>query len=105
MSENDYAKILSKNIKFYMEKYEMNQAELARRLNVSATMVSYWLKGEYSPRMDKIDAMCEMFHCKRADLAEEHEEGTQILYFGGNRYELPPEILNAVITMIDQYKK
>ena len=49
----------------------MTQAELAKRLGVGTTSVSNWCKGLKSPRMDKVDRMCEIFDCRRSDLMED----------------------------------
>ncbi|MCI8400937.1 MAG: helix-turn-helix transcriptional regulator [Lachnospiraceae bacterium] len=61
-------------MRYYLAKYEITQAELARRLNVGTTSVYNWCNGIKSPRMDKIDAMCGLFHCRRSDLIEEKED-------------------------------
>lgn len=68
MSESDFNKIVSSNIKRYMAKCELTQDELAKRLNASQPAVSGWCNGTKTPRMDKVDAMCKIFNCKRSDL-------------------------------------
>lgn len=78
MSEQEFMKIFSTNLKEYMAKYEMSNADLAKRLGVSATSVTNWTTGQKVPRMDKVDAMCRIFNCKRTDLMEEHAEGYYI---------------------------
>ncbi len=78
MSEQEFTKVFSTNLKEYMAKYEMSNADLAKRLGVSATSVTNWTTGQKAPRMDKVDAMCRIFKCKRADLMEEHTEGYYI---------------------------
>ena len=74
MSEQEFMKIFSTNLKRYMAQYEMNNVELAKRLGVSTTSVSNWTTGSKVPRMDKVDAMCKIFNCKRSDLMEEYSE-------------------------------
>lgn len=59
---------IAANIKNYMEVLDINQTELAKRLGCSNTTVSMWIVGDSTPRMDKIDKMCEIFHCNRDDL-------------------------------------
>ena len=54
-----------------MGKYEITQLELSKRLGVGTTSVYNWCNGIKTPRMDKVDAMCEIFHCKRSDLMED----------------------------------
>lgn len=52
----------------------MSQADLAKKLGVGTTSVYNWCNGIKTPRMDKVDAMCDLFHCKRSDLIEDKPE-------------------------------
>ena len=74
MSEAEFNIVFSKRLKYYLAKYNMTQLDLAKKLNVGTTTVSNWCNGLKSPRMGKVDAMCEIFHCKRSDLMEERPE-------------------------------
>ena len=74
MSSKEFNDIFSKRLKQYLEAYEMSQAELAKRLSVSPTAVNNWCLGIKSPRMDKVDAMCQIFHCNRSDLIMDKDE-------------------------------
>ena len=74
MSEQEFNKIFSKRLKYFLQQYNMSQSELASRLGVSPQSVTNWCKGIKSPRMDKIDAMCKFFNIKRSDLMEEQKE-------------------------------
>ena len=49
----------------------MTQADLAHKLGVSTASVTYWIRGVKSPRMDKVDAMCKIFGCKRSDFMDD----------------------------------
>lgn len=62
---------IAANIKNYMSVLGINQLELAERLGCSNTTVSMWIVGDATPRMPKIDKMCEIFHCTRDDLVGE----------------------------------
>lgn len=77
MSESEFNAIFSKRLKYFLNKYEMTQSELAKRLGVSTQSVTNWCKGAKSPRMDKVDAMCEIFHCKRSDFMEDEDFDTK----------------------------
>ena len=68
--ESHYNKIFSKNLNHYLQLYKISQAELAKRLSVSTASVSYWCKGLKAPRMDKVDLLCDIFHCSRSDLMD-----------------------------------
>lgn len=74
MQEKDFNEVFSKRLRYFLYRYDMTQIELANRLNVSATSVYNWYNGIKVPRMSKIDAMCEIFNCKRSDLIEEKAE-------------------------------
>ena len=71
MPEQDFNAIFSKRLRYYLNQYGMTQAELAKKLGVGTTSVYNWCNGIKTPRMDKVDAMCDLFHCKRSDLMEE----------------------------------
>ena len=71
MSEKSFNDIFSFNLRRFLSLNNMTQLELAKKLGVGTTSVSNWCKGLKTPRMDKVDAMCEIFHCKRRDLMEE----------------------------------
>lgn len=82
MSEKEFNEIFSRKLRFYLDMNDMSQRELAKYLGVSTAAVSQWCTGIKTPRMDKIDAMCELFGCKRADFYEEP---------GNDTYYLNPE--------------
>lgn len=73
MSEADFNKVFSRRLNYYLDKYGMTQLELSKKLNVGTTSVSNWCRGEKTPRMDKVDAMCRIFNCKRSDLMMDNE--------------------------------
>lgn len=81
MSEQEFNILFSKNLRFYLNKYDMTQSELAKRLGVSTQSVTNWCKGAKSPRMDKVDAMCEIFHCRRSNLMEDKSEFQDDSYY------------------------
>lgn len=85
MSEKEFNQIFSKRLRFYLSKYEMTQLELSKLLGVGTTSVYNWCSGLKTPRMDKVDKMCQIFHCKRSDLIEDKEEQKN------NDYYLNPE--------------
>lgn len=70
--ETYYNRIFSKNLNYYLTINNITQAELAKKLCVSTASVSYWCKGQKSPRMDKVDSLCSIFRCTRSDLMDEH---------------------------------
>lgn len=71
MPEQEYNRVFARNLNNMLNRMEMSQADLANRLGVSPAAVSNWCRGEKTPRMDKVDTMCALFHCRRSDLLEE----------------------------------
>ncbi len=71
MPEREFNEIFSYRLKQFLASYNMTQADLAKRLGVGTTTVSDWVNGRKSPRMSKVDAMCEIFNCKRSDFIED----------------------------------
>jgi len=93
MSETEFNQVFSKRLKYYLEYYGISQADLARRLNVGTTSVSNWVNGIKTPRMNKVDMMCEIFHCKRSDLIS--EESTEEYYIDPETAALAQEIKDS----------
>lgn len=69
--EKDTNAQLSKNLKYFLERNNITQAEFASKMGVSTATTNYWVKGIKAPRMDKIDKMCKIFNCSRSDLLED----------------------------------
>ena len=56
------------NLKKYLKEKKKTQKELADYLEVTPAIVSYYIKGIYSPRMDKIDKITKFLGIERSDL-------------------------------------
>lgn len=124
MDELGFALIFAKNLKRYMEKYELTQVELASRLDVSTVTIYNWLNGIKIPRMDKVDAMCKIFNCSREDMItdldnvqEGYYNDTEVQQLAQEVYENPElklvfnatrgmsvEDIQTVVRMIRAYK-
>lgn len=72
MSDSDYGKIISKNLKRIMYEHEKTQADISKDLKISKATVSSWVTGSRVPRMDKIDMLCSYFNVSRYDIMEDH---------------------------------
>ena len=81
MPEQEFNAVFSKRLRHYLNKFDMTQAELAKKLGVGTTSVYNWCNGIKTPRMDKVDAMCDLFHCNRSDLIEDKSEETNNYYY------------------------
>ena len=74
MSSDEYGRIVSKNLRRIAIENDKQQSDVAKDLGLSKATVSSWFNGTRVPRMDKIDALCKYFHCKRSDIIEEFTE-------------------------------
>lgn len=63
--------VFANNLKYYLEKNERTQKELAQIIKVSQGTVCDWIKGRTYPRMDKVEAIAEYFRIEKSDLIEE----------------------------------
>lgn len=68
MNETEFNKIFAAKLKYYLARNDMTQIELAEKLNTSKTSVYNWCSGLKTPRMDKVDKMCEIFGITRSAL-------------------------------------
>lgn len=74
MSENDYKKIFSKNLRYYMDKNNKKQSDLITDLGFSSSTISNWCTGEKLPRMDKVQILADYFNINKSDLLEDKED-------------------------------
>ena len=85
MSEKNFNDIFAKRLRYYLKINGMTQLELSKKLGVGTTSVYNWCNGIKIPRMNKIEAMCELFQCKRSDLMEDkHDLDDNGLYYLNN---------------------
>lgn len=78
MSEREFNQIFSERLRYYLKENDMTQLELSKRLGVGTTSVYNWCNGIKTPRMDKVDAMCKIFNCKRSDLMEDKSKEPEL---------------------------
>lgn len=68
MDEQNFNKMFGGRLLKYLQLRDKNQADLAKAINVSKTSVSNWCKGLKTPRMDKVDMICDYLMINRSDL-------------------------------------
>lgn len=76
MSENDYKRIFSRNLKKYMALNGKEQIDLINDLNLNKSAVSTWCNGTRLPRMDKVQLLADYFRIEKSDLIEEKTDTT-----------------------------
>lgn len=65
--------VFRENLNRYFIKKGCTQKELATFIGVSPATINEWLKGRKSPRMNKVDKLCDFFACNRSDLMEKFD--------------------------------
>ena len=55
MTEQNYAKIIAKNLRDIMAQHDITQSELSEILGINKSTLSSWMNGTRIMRMDKID--------------------------------------------------
>jgi transcriptional regulator with XRE-family HTH domain len=80
MGTQEYAKIISKNLKEIAYKNGKTQADIARDLKLNKATVSSWMNGTRIPRIDSVDLLAHYFNCKRSDIMEEHDDEQSTYY-------------------------
>ena len=106
MSEEDYQKIFSKNLRFYMDKNNKSQIDIINDLGFNKSSVSTWYNGTRLPRMDKVDALARYFKINRSDLIEEKstQEGKSIESKIAS-LPLSPSEMDEAMDFYDKYKR
>ena len=74
MTEQEYAKVIAKNLKRIAYESGKTQVEIARDLSINPATLSSWMTGTRTPKMSKIDMLCDYFKCKREDIMEVHAD-------------------------------
>lgn len=59
---------IGKNIRRFREQCEMTQAEVAKRLGVSPTAVSWWESGRTEPKIGTVEKLAELFGVEKSDI-------------------------------------
>jgi len=106
MSEQEFNRIFAKNLRYQLDKNGMTQKELSEKLNVAVSSVGYWISASKTPRMEKLEKMCEIFHCKREDLMMQKDEEIRYIDSFMKRLmaagdKLPNEILEQFVLAIE----
>ncbi|MDO4332619.1 MAG: helix-turn-helix transcriptional regulator [Eubacteriales bacterium] len=81
MSEEDYKKIFSRQLNYYMSITGKTQSDIINDLGFNKSAVSTWCNGTRLPRMDKVDALAKYFGINRSDLIENKNELSEPSYY------------------------
>ena len=69
--------ILSKNLKYYIERSGKDRKELAEIWGFPYSTVTEWVNGKKYPRIDRIEVMADYFGILKSDLIEDKTEEEQ----------------------------
>lgn len=62
---------LGKHIKDYLTAHGMTQTDLAKKLDVSPSIVSIWVSGKNKPRLDRLNQLADLFGVPVSELLGE----------------------------------
>ena len=74
MADEELRKEFAKRLNYYLERNGYNQADMARRMNVSTATTAKWCTGQTMPRVDKIQSLCNWLGVSKSDLLENDPE-------------------------------
>ncbi len=107
MSNLGNKEVMAKNIRYYLDKNNINQADLCRTLGFKMSTFSDWMNAKTYPRIDKIELMSNYFGIQKSDLVEDKSkimdmpksQGVWIPVLGRVAAGIP---INMVTDIIDQ---
>lgn len=76
MSDLGNKEIFAKNLNYYMNINKKDRNDVARDLDLPYTTVTSWCKGEFYPRIDKIQLLANYFGIQKSDLVENSDNKT-----------------------------
>lgn len=88
LTNEEYAKIVAKNLRRIMFERDKTQADIVNALGFSKQAVSAWMNGTRTPKMDKIDALCKYLNCKRSDIMEPYGQKRETKEISDDQAEL-----------------
>ena len=74
MSAIGNKEILSRNLKYYIEKSGKDRRELAEIWGFPYSTITEWINGRKYPRIDRIEIMADYFGILKSDLIEDKGE-------------------------------
>ncbi|MBS6264093.1 MAG: helix-turn-helix transcriptional regulator [Clostridium sp.] len=71
MTDNDQKRIFAKNLNYYISLNGKQQNEVAKDLNINASTLNMWCKGNSFPGMGKIQVLADYFKVGKSDLIDD----------------------------------
>ena len=76
MSSLGNKEVMSRNLKYYIEKSGKDRRELAEAWGFPYSTITEWINGRKYPRIDRIEIMADYFGIQKSDLIEDKEKPT-----------------------------
>lgn len=95
------------NLIYYLNLRQTTQSDLAKSIGVAKTTISSYVNGVSTPRLDKIDKICDFLNISRDDLLENHNDSSndeEILNLARYIFELTDEDKNFIINTIKHFR-
>lgn len=96
MSDLGNKEIFAKNLKYYMNKYNLDNTTMAKNLKVPYNTFLEWVNGGAYPRIDKIEMLANYFNILKSDLIEEKQKN-KIPVLGRIPAGIPIEAIEEIL--------
>lgn len=105
MTDNEQTRIFQKNLLRLLHESKKSQTEVANAIGVNHQTFSTWCCGVAFPRMGKVQALADYFHCNKSDLIEDRDtyttdDMTKIIELYRTIEKLPPDKQEALYTYL-----
>lgn len=114
----EFNKQFARRLKYFLERDDMTQYDLAKKLHVSPQSVTNWITAVKTPRIDTVDAMCKIFRCDRSafskDVSDDDLETREFLQSLKDRSEMrmlfksadgaTKEQIEAIVNLLESMK-
>ena len=71
MTDEEQKRIFAKNLNYYISVNDKKQNEIARDLDINASTLNMWCKGNAFPSVGKIQKLADYFKIGKSDLIDE----------------------------------
>lgn len=66
------------NVRQEALRWDLNQAQIAERLDITPKMISFWIAGKAMPRWDSFIRLCSLFQVEPWELLADPEYRTEL---------------------------
>ena len=99
MPDSEARSAFPKILKAYMDKNGYNQSDIAKHMHVSKQTVSEWVKGNKFPRVDKMQALADLFGVLMSDMYTPQNTGIKLKVNGYQRRTFADAVVKATMKL------